>query len=282
MACHKPLTAYKCADGSVVFNQLARYQIQHEILLPCGQCTGCRVDRAREWSVRCMHEAKMHDANSFLTLTYNDENIPSNGSLDYRHFQLFMKRLRMRVGPVRFFMCGEYGDQTLRPHYHALIFGYDFPDKKPWRKSANDYMLYRSAELETLWKYGNAEIGTVTLQSAGYCARYCIKKVYGDLAPSHYGEREPEFGHMSLKPGIGATFFDKFQSDIYPSDFCVADGRITSIPKYYDKLYKGSLDEIKETRELKASKHAANNVHERLAVREEVLNAKLKFLKREL
>lgn len=265
-----------------MFNQLSRYQIQHEILLPCGQCTGCRVDRAREWSVRCMHEAKMHDYNSFLTLTYNDENLPVNGSLDYRHFQLFMKRLRIKIGPVRFFMCGEYGDQTQRPHYHALIFGYDFPDKKPWRKAANDHMLYRSQELESLWKYGNAEIGTVTLQSAGYCARYCIKKVYGDAAESHYGERLPEFGHMSLKPGIGATFFDKFQADIYPSDFCVADGRITSIPKYYDKLYKGSLDEIKETRELKASKHIKNNSHERLAVREEVLNAKLKFLKREL
>lgn len=282
MSCHHPLTAYKCADGGVVFNQLARHKIQHEILLPCGQCTGCRIDKARDWSVRCMHEAKMHKYNSFLTLTYNDTHLPSSGSLDYTHFQLFMKRLRYKVGPVRFFMCGEYGDQTLRPHYHALIFGYDFPDKKHWRKSGAGFPLYRSKELEELWHYGNAEIGAVSLQSAGYCARYCMKKVTGDLAENHYNGRTPEFAHMSLKPGIGATFFHKFTTDFYPSDFAVTDGRKVPIPKYYDSLYKGDLDAIKENREFKASKHRANNTHDRLAVREEVLQAKLKMLKRDL
>lgn len=281
MPCNHPLMAYKCRDGSVVFQQLERHAVEHEIKLPCGQCMGCRIDRAREWAVRCMHEAKLHEDNAFLTLTYNDENLPVSGSLDYSHFQKFMKRLRHVSGPVRFFMCGEYGDQTARPHYHALIFGYDFPDKRYWRRSAGGFPLYRSAQLEKLWTYGNAEIGSVTVQSAGYCARYCLKKVTGDLSESHYSGRTPEFAHMSLKPGIGAKFFEKYEAGIFPDDFVVADGIKVPVPRYYEKLWKGDIDGLKERRESYAVKFAKDNVYDRLVVREEVLMAKLKFLKRD-
>lgn len=280
MPCNKPLMAYKCGDGSVVFKEMARHNVLHEIKLPCGQCTGCKIDRAREWSVRCMHEAKMHEYNSFLTLTYNDEHVPLSGSLEYRHFQLFMKRLRESVGAVRFFMCGEYGEENGRPHYHALIFGYDFPDKKYWRKSPGGYPLYRSAELEKLWTFGNAEIGTVTMQSAGYCARYALKKVNGGGAKAHYGDRAPEFCRMSLKPGIGAKYFERYGDEVFPDDFVVADGVKVPVPRYYEKLYKGELEDVKSAREVYGAKFAKDNVAERLSVREEVLNAKVKFLKR--
>ncbi|WNK13330.1 MAG: replication initiator protein [Microvirus sp.] len=280
MPCYKPIKGYRTTDG-VVFAQLARYDIVGDIKLPCGQCIGCRLDRAREWSVRCMHEAKMHQANSFITLTYSEENLPANMSLDYRHFQNFMKRLRKKAGPVRFFMCGEYGETNLRPHYHAIIFGYQFPDLIPWGKSPSGNPLYRSPILETLWTAGNTLIGQVTRQSAGYVARYCLKKVTGDLADGHYQGREPEFARMSLKPGIGASFFHRYTSDILPNDYVVSDGWKIPVPKYYERLYQApDLDQVKHARELYARTKADNNTPDRLAAREEVAHAKIKSLLR--
>lgn len=280
MPCYHPAKCYRCADGSIVFAQLARYDIVGDCKLPCGQCIGCRIDRSQEWAVRCLHEAKLHEANAFLTLTYSEENLPKDGSLNYEHFQLFMKRLRKKVGPVRFFMCGEYGELTQRPHYHALIFGYQFDDRIYHGKSPTGYPMYRSDILDSLWKLGYCTVGNVSKQSAGYVARYCMKKVTGDLADEHYKGREPEFAHMSLKPGIGADFFKKFSTDILPNDYVIEDGIKIPVPKYYDRIYEGDLDEVKWKREVFARKHTDNNTPERLKVREEVKAAQLKMLKR--
>lgn len=224
----------------------------------------------------------MHDQNSYITLTYADEHWPKDGSLDYTDFQKFMRRLRKKVGPVRFFMCGEYGEgERKHPHFHALLFGYQFPDLKFWKNSPGGYPTYRSALLESLWPVGFSIIGSVTRESAGYVARYCMKKVTGDLAEAHYGGRTPEFARMSLKPGIGAEFFEKFESDVLPVDYVIVDGYKMPVPRYYEKLYKGDLDEIKFRREQFAKRHADNNTEERLAVRKEVLEAKLRQLKRD-
>lgn len=283
MPCFKPIKAFKCSDGSVVWTQLKRYDIIGDIRLPCGQCIGCRLDKSRDWAVRCLHEAKMHRQNAFATLTYNEQNLPNNGSLDYGTFQLFMKRLRKEVGPVRFFMCGEYGELTNRPHYHALLFGYWPEDSYYWMKGAQGYNVYRSDSLEKIWGLGNVMLGNVTRESAGYCARYCLKKVTGDRAESHYGGRTPEFAHMSLKPGIGASFFKKFESDILPNDYVVEGGWKIPVPKYYEKLYKGEdLEDIKYKREKYSEKFKENNSDERLIVREEVTKAKIRNLQRSL
>ncbi|AXH75345.1 MAG: replication initiator protein [Microviridae sp.] len=279
--CYKPIRGYKCSDGSVVWNQLSKYDIVGDIKLPCAQCIGCRLDRAREWSVRCLHEAKLHEQNSFITLTYNDENLPTGNTLVYRDYQLFMKRLRKITPPVRFFMCGEYGEGTARPHYHAIIFGYQFPDLQYWGTSPTGHPVYRSSQLEQLWTLGNSLIGNVTKQSAGYVARYCMKKVTGDLADEHYKGRTPEFAHMSLKPGIGANFFRKFTSDILPNDYVIEDGYKIPVPKYYDKLYKGNdIEDIKWKREQYAQKFAQNNTPERLTARETVQQARANMLLR--
>lgn len=281
MPCYHPIAGFRCADGSVVFAQLARYDIVGDIKLPCGQCVGCRLDRSREWSVRCLHEAKMHKQNSFLTLTYADDNLPANNSLCYRDFQLFMKRLRKHAGvSLRFFMCGEYGNETARPHYHALIFGYQFPDLLYWKKSPSGYAVYRSATLESLWTFGNSMIGDVSRESAGYVARYCMKKVTGDRAEAHYNGREPEFAHMSLKPGIGTEWFRRYGSDCLPCDYVVADGVKVPVPRFYDKLFKGDIEDVKYRREVYGRKFADNNTPERLAVRETVAKAKIKSLVR--
>ena len=133
------------------------------IKVPCGQCIGCRLERSRQWAIRCVHEASLHDANSFITLTYRPDELPPDGSLQKSHFQKFMKRLRKRILPklIRFFHCGEYGDKGARPHYHACVFGYDFPDKKLYTVR-DGVRLYVSEELQEVWPLGFSTVGDVS------------------------------------------------------------------------------------------------------------------------
>lgn len=264
------------------------------IKLPCRQCIGCRLERSRQWAVRCMHEQQMHKSSSFITLTYSPEHFPAHGSLDYSHYQLFMKRLRKAVGPVRFYMCGEYGENFLRPHFHSLIFGYGFPDRKILKRSPSGEFIYRSELLERLWPYGYSSVGDATFESAAYVARYVMKKITGGRAEAHYealdyetGEivnRIPEFNKMSLKPGIGGLWFDKFSSDVFPHDRVIVNGFPTKPPRYYDKLYERfdafKFDDIRYERYVDNLSRVGDNTDERLIAREIVLKSRLKLLKR--
>lgn len=205
----------------------------------------------------------MNEHNCFITLTYNDENLPDTGSLDKRHLQLFFKRLRRRIEPtkIRYYACGEYGDKLNRPHYHACIFGYDFPDKemveyskrnnssyKP--KSGPDNSVYNSPQLDKTWKKGFTTLGQVTFESAGYVARYVAKKITGEMAEDHYQGKTPEFALMSRNPGLGTPWFNKFKGDIYPKDFFTLRGRKMQPPLYYDnKLKQENYDQFLEIKE---------------------------------
>jgi len=208
-----------------------------------------------------------------------------------------MKRLRKYARiPVRFYMCGEYGSDFDRPHFHACIFGFDFDDKSFWKKTDSGSALYRSASLERLWPYGFSSIGEVTFESAAYVARYIMKKINGDLADDHYstvdqatGEiinRRPEFTKMSLKPGIGAGWFSKWEMDVYPHDFVVVRGRKVRPPRYYDKLLSlkapDDLEFIKFQRAVTGAARAEDNTDARLAVREAVASAGLRQFPRQL
>lgn len=268
-----------------------------ELTLPCGQCVGCRLERSRQWAVRCVHEGQMHDWNTFVTLTYSKENLPEWNSLNYRHFQLFMKRMRKRMGiPIRFFMCGEYGEREKRPHYHACLFGVFFSDRYPWRISPSGHQLYRSPMLESLWDLGNAEIGDFCFDTAAYVARYIMKKVTGPEAESHYAKLDlltgeigavtPEFIRMSLKPGIGATWFDKYNAEVYPHDRVVINGAKAKPPRYYDKRFETLSPYVWESveydRYLKSLAVASDNTPDRLRVRETVTRARLSLKTRSL
>ena len=298
MSCSFPLQAFQCADGSVVFSERRGRDVVRSISLPCGQCTRCRLERSRQWAMRCLHEAQLSADNCFLTLTYRDEDLPERGQLKYEDFQLFMKRYRKAVSPVRprFYMCGEYGEKDSRPHYHACIFGHDFKDRTPWKKTGSGSIIYRSAMLESLWKFGHSSIGELNFLTAGYVARYCMKKVTGRGAYEHYlrvdadtGElysMVPEFTHMSLKPGIGARWFSKFLSDVFPGDYCVVNGKKVRPPKFYDRKYAADhpeeFESIQWQRELDAAVHAADNTPERLAVKEICADANVRRLLRSL
>lgn len=274
-----------------------------DVTVPCGQCVGCRLERSRQWAVRCLHEAQMHVENCYITLTYRDACLPPNGSLVYRDFQLFLKRLRERFAreSIRFYMCGEYGDENRRPHFHALLFGFDFPDKQYLKRSPAGESLYRSAILESLWTFGYSSIGAVTFESAAYVARYVMKKRTGDLAKTHYtvvdrvtGEvtnLEPEFNRMSLggrsaKGGIGASWFQRFRTDVYPSGKVVVRGVECKAPRYYDKLFTvldpESFALVSAARVAEARARASDNVSARRGVKEVVAQARIDALKRKL
>ena len=301
MPCFHPMPAVRLSDGSVKFVSRNKAGVDGTLELPCGQCIGCRLERSRQWAMRCLHEASLYDQNAFITLTYDDSNLPPGGSLSYPDFQKFMKRLRKKIGSkVRFYAGGEYGTQgTMRPHFHACLFGYDFPDKVYYKKTGSGERIYTSKILESLWPYGLSSVGDVTFESAAYIARYCVQKVTGDLAEAHYrvitddGEiidRTPEFNRMSLKPGIGARWLEKYQTDVYPRDYVVVRGVKVKPPKYYDTLFEredpGEFSEIVARREFDMDQLCKHDHLEfwpdRMFVKEQVTLARSSQLKREL
>lgn len=301
MACYHPLRAFQCAGGAVVFDELQRNHIVKTLDLPCGRCPGCKLERSRQWAVRCMHEATQHDLNSFLTLTYNNQSLPPYGTLLHRDYQLFFKRLRKAYQPLElsYYMCGEYGERKGRPHYHACLFGLDFSDKRKWKKTEHGHQLWTSDELEQIWGNGKVFIGQVTFESAAYVARYIMKKVLGDEQKQQiaYGEKidvetgeiikkTPEYNHMSLKYAIGKKWLEKYQLDIINDGKIVVNGRKVKAPKYYDrtlkKLWPDEYEKIAWQREKEGIARAADNTDERLATREKVKVAQISTLLREI
>lgn len=262
------------------------------IQLPCGKCIACTLKYSREWAIRCMYEAMEYERNCFVTLTLNDYalNVLHGPSLNVVFFQKFMNKLRKRFGNgIRFYHCGEYGDKFKRPHYHACIFNFDFDDRVLFKRERG-VELFRSVELEKLWTYrdtgiplGFSTVGSMTFDSAAYCARYATKKIRGKKAKDHYGGLRPEYATMSK--GIGRAYFDKYSKEIYVTDSVIAkEGLEFKPPRYYDSLYEiecpGDYARVKEARVKNAVARLADNSPERLIVREKVHLAKAKLLVR--
>lgn len=237
-------------------------------------------------SIRVTHEAQMHKTNCFVTLTIDDDHMPPGRSLDHRHYQLFMKRLIKKRGPTRFYMCGEYGETTDRPHYHACLFGIDFKDQKFFTTNHQQDDVYTSAELDSIWQLGHCSVGAVTLQSAGYCTRYIMSKKTGGLGELTYGDRTPPYNRMSNRPGLGAAWVRKFRPDVFPCDYVVdADGKKNRLPRYYDTLNErfdaDQLAAVKLARSLTPDQWS-DNTDARLAVKATVKAAATKQLVRKL
>lgn len=302
MGCDYPVTAYRSREFNpetkrygLTFNPLKALNSTHSIRVPCGKCTGCRLERSRQWSVRCMHEASLHERNCFLTLTYSDTHLPVDYSVHERDWQLFMKRLRKHAFPnlIRFFACGEYGEKSLRPHYHALVFNYDPDDKVLFETSPRGDKLYLSKKLQELWTYGMVTVGSLTYQSASYTARYAMKKISGPMADSHYlrihplhgfiCRVRPEFLLMSRKPGLGQGWFEKHGKETFTHDSVIIDGREAQPPRFYFQQLPEE-DRLAITR--KRTGAAAQNLRPRTYNAEtahaETRDAKISTLKRNL
>ena len=322
MPCYSPLKCWKDETGKPIFKAQAGAE---EMALACGQCLGCRLDRSRMWAGRIVHEASLHEfegGNSFITLTYRSQfestldelhnklHIPDDWSLHHSHFQKFMKRFRKAIAPhkVKFYMCGEYGnvckhniplDDTKcpacvvgRPHYHAIIFNFTFPDLEVYSQR-DGITIYTSPFLEALWKFGFVTVGAVNYESAAYVARYCLKKITGPGADTHYRSIDldgvesyikPEYNSMSL--GIGKGYFEKHKDDMFPSDeMCVQNrGVFKKVPRYYEKLFEVidplTLEEMKELRKQYAEEHPEEFEPGRLMQKYKVKQAQMQMLKR--
>lgn len=283
------------------------------IQIPCGHCIGCREKYSKDWAARCWHESQFYEKKCcFLTLTLDrnhpqfDEMAP-DGSLRRNVYavdeetgktiivskgciQIFISKLRSLLRSskygnpkISYFGCGEYGKKLNNPHYHILLFGFDFPDKKLWKVSSAGSSLFRCSFLEEVWPYGFSTIGDVDFRSAAYVARYALKKVSKSENPyqyyKHYAGRVPEFTCMTK--GLGSKWFDKYGENLYSEekDFLVVPGKgrfsKQKPPRFYDKLLKRKSPEIYE--KIKARRKAyfelvdkSDSTYERLKVREEV------------
>lgn len=190
----------------------------HGMLHGCGQCMPCRINKQRVWVHRLELEATQHSENCFLTLTYNDQSLPKDGSLDVKTLQDFIKRLRRRFEPLRlrYLACGEYGDLTWRPHYHAIVFGLPTCRKLKTEYGKNGIKCCdHCRKVEEIWGLGNVYLGRAEPESMRYVCGYVTKKMTRSDHPELNG-RHPEFSRMSLKPGIGHDAMDVL-SDNLPS-----------------------------------------------------------------
>ena len=334
MPCYKPLEAFQYltpkpnGKAEIIFKRPIDRPYK-EIELPCGQCIGCRILRTISWAMRIQHEidvpAKDKDGNNiveqykncFITLTYDDKHLPQDHSLYHEHFQKFLKRFRKAIYPkkIRFFMCGEYGDDTWRPHYHAIIFGYDFTEgikyKGNWhnrrqriQESEVGNPYYISSFLKELWGMSKNYpiIAEANFDTAAYVARYCTKKITGEKADEHYNRQIidwneytgevlemfetqllPEYSSSSKKPGIGKGWWEKYKTDTY-SNYLINNGKKTPVPKYYDKLLEMEdevqLKAMKVARQLALINKKEELTPERLKQRHEVKKKQMKQLER--
>jgi len=302
MPCHFPIEGYRGPAGRMVPTR-GKSLAGVRLAVPCGQCAGCRIDKVREWSTRIAHEASMHSENVFVTLTYSDDFLPDNYSLNLRDYQLFMKRLRKALSPkkVRFYACGEYGEKQGRPHYHAILFGYRPDDAVVWRRSSKGHVYFRSGFLESLWGLGHVEFGDVTASNGAYVAGYALKKMRDADDPGKYRRVHPftgecvdvvpEFAVMSRRPGIGMSWFEEFEGDCFPSDFVIVDGKKRTVPRAYKNKLRGRfehagsdpnrlcpVDDAKLAADRKkefALAHSEDNTPERREVRERVTRLKI-------
>lgn len=246
---------------------------------------GCRLSKALEWAIRAKHESLLHADNAFLTLTYSDSHLPAGGTLLKRDLQLFWKRVRKAKGPFRYLACGEYGEKTNRPHYHALIFGLDFDDSRPYGPRGQKYQRRVSRELEDLWGLGRTELGSVSLDSAGYVAKYATKKAMlgkaiddhedVDLATGEVLERTRPYLTMSRRPGIGHDFYNRYGHEIHRDDFIVVDGHKVRVPKYYDTLLERRNPERLLELQRRRTDEREEATYEQLVAQEEILKARL-------
>jgi len=195
--------------------------------LPCGKCPNCYKRRVSQWSFRLMEEDKKSSSSLFITLTYDTNKVPLTKkgfmTLQKRDVQLFMKRLRKaNRNQLKYFLCGEYGGKTKRPHYHVILF---------------------NANLETIqkvWDNGHVHYGQVSEASVGYTLKYMMKP---QRVPEHKNDdRDKEFQLMSK--GIGITYITDSTIKWHKADIeqrlylNLTDGKKISMPRYYkDKIY---------------------------------------------
>lgn len=249
--CTRQLKAFHNPDrGRPIFGWLGEKMGLESFNLPCGKCPECLKDYYTQWATRGSRELSFWPSSLFITLTYNDENLPKNQSLNKKHIQDFIKRIKRKFNstkenPIRQTYCGEYGTKNLRPHYHAILYNLDFLDKKKHYLSDSGHQVFTSKQLSELWTYGHSEFGYATPASIAYLYKYILKKKTRKekLKPLSLEidgityDVEHEFIESSRNPGIGAFFKD---SDSFRKGYLTVNGQKTKIPKYFMEHLKNN------------------------------------------
>lgn len=242
--CTRPLTAFNNPEGGrPIFGWIGHKEGLTEIKLPCGSCPECVKDYYTQWATRGSRELLRWSSSVFITLTYRPECLPSDNSLNKKHVQDFIKRVKRRFGsckenPIRQTYCGEYGEKTKRPHYHVILFNCDFFDRVFHYTSDSGHEVYTSKILDSLWPFGFAEFGVATPASIAYIYKYVLKKKTRKekklpLRLECEGQEffvSHEFVESSRNPGIGAHLRG---SDSLKKGFLFVDGQKKKLPKYY-------------------------------------------------
>lgn len=204
-----------------------KYGKDNILLLPCGHCTGCKLDYRKSWAVRCCCESFYHKSSVFVTLTYDDKNCPKK--LRKSDLQSFIKSVRNYGYKFRYFACGEYGSKTYRPHYHIIMFGFKPDDMKYDTKSSNKFAIFRSEFVSKIWNKGLVTVQNFEPGCAAYVAGYVDKKL----------NRDDGFLLMSKKPGLGYQYAVDNLEKIYKYDKLVDDFgsyKVVKPPRFFDKV----------------------------------------------
>lgn len=319
-------SVYDCAEyyggrwhGAIKGNtNLPPSQIITEYIeIPCGRCHECRLKYSRDWATRMVLEMREHESSYFLTLTYDNDHVHTSDMVDVETGEYlgktlslckadlapFIKRLRRGLEydnrpPIRFYAAGEYGDQTLRPHIHIIVFGLFLDDLEPLRKSKLGNQCYKSEWLQKYWPYGDIIVNETSWQACAYVARYVMKKQYGANADIYKILCiEPEFAQMSRKPGIGRKWYDEHKNQLYLSDEdkiyleTITGGMTVQPPAYYDRLFgiedADRMEEIKSKRRESAEQHNRNvqaqttlSLEEQLEARRRLIEKRVEMLRR--
>ena len=261
------------------FNELKNKSIVNQnryYSIPCGKCIECLISYHKNWTLRCMLESKLYEKNCFITLTYAN----TDGFLCRKDIQLFIKRLRKKFSDIkiRYFGCGEYGSKGLRPHFHLLLFNFDFDDKYLYKLSKRGERLFRSPTLEKLWPFGFSSIGDVNENSVRYCSKYMQKfnNIPEDFISYDTGEiieATKPFNFMSLKPGIGLNYF---LANFDGTNDIFLHGFKYTIPRYFlTKLSDSDFIKIKNKKKILSEFYYSNP--EDLYLRERLQEKKLKL-----
>lgn len=199
-----------------------------DITLPCGTCSECVTLRALHWSNRCRHQISLHEDNCFITLTYDDENLPSHLTVK-DEFQKFMKTLRNKTKKkLSYIVSHEYGSQTFRPHHHAIIFNHNFNNQKFLKTTKSGENIFTSPELDNIWTNGYTSIGTANEKTAYYIASYALKgKKHEILLPTGEYAKVSDTMDSSKQPGIGLEYLEKNYKQLINSK--------QPLPRYYTK-----------------------------------------------
>jgi len=263
MGCAASIPAWRPAiGGPLKFSYPKDGRAYTPIEVPCGYCILCRQEQARQQAVRIVHEAQQHEESSFLTLTYSNKHLPKHGSLNYEDLVKFWKRLRKQIGPLRYYAAGEYGDRSLRAHYHACLFGHAFTtDRIIIRQTPS--LLWTTAALEAAWGLGNVSVGALNFKTARYTASYVTKKLRQKQKYVRVDETTGELVELVqprafMSRNLGKTWWHEYGHQVRDHDYVIIEGKKQKPPKAYDRwlgeVNEERLEEIKNRRMEKAER----------------------------